>query len=303
MITEINNCHLQNGETIAKSAFMIAELAPNSVRTYRLAPEGFNVVRKKLLGQRAIIFTGIIVFTIIITFRQLDMDWQRVSFVSLAPYFILTMLLIGALATGLLKGMKQNREAWNTYELIIGEDFLIRRIKNFPELEIRRHEITSIKESPAGLQVETSSRDRTIGIASSLVDYEDARARLSQWMTPTANTTRMAEPCSVDDSAPFARPAAFRFVPFVCKELGADIHRDAVARNTGVEFYTNPKECSNIGSREAYVFARIPSYLGCCDKAGHGDYQLAITTTFFSAIPGSAQFASHRFRLLFYPCG
>jgi hypothetical protein len=188
MIMEINNCHLQNGETIVKSAFMIAELAPNSVRTYRLAPEGFNVVRKKLLGQRAIIFTGIIIFTIIITFRQLDMDWQRVSFVSLAPYFILTMLLIGALATGLLKGMEQNREAWNTYELIIGEDFLIRRIKNFPELEIRRHEITSIKESPAGLQVETSSRDRTIGIASSLVDYEDARARLSQWMTPTRRT-------------------------------------------------------------------------------------------------------------------
>src|SRR5260370_5124886 len=103
-----------------------------------------------------------------------------------------------------------------------------------------------------------------------------------------ANTRRMAEPCSVDDSAPFARPAAFRFVPFVCKELGADIHRDAVARNTGVEFYTNPKECSNIGSREAYVFARIPSYLGCCDKARHGDYQLAIITTFFSSIPGSA---------------
>src|SRR5260370_17052671 len=116
-----------------------------------------------------------------------------------------------------------------------------------------------------------------------------------------ANTTRMAEPCSVDDSAPFARAAAFRFVPFVCKELGVDIHRDAVARDPGVEFYTNPKECSNIGSREAYVFARIPSYLGCCDKAGHGDYQLAITTTFVSPIPVTPQFASPIFPLLFYP--
>src|SRR5258708_28075407 len=153
MITEFNNCHLQNGETIVKSAFMIAELGTDSLITYRLATEGFHVVRKKLLGQRAIIFTGIIVFTMIITFRQLDMDWQRVSFVSLAPYFILTMLLIGALATGLLKGMKQNREAWNTYELIIGEDFLIRRIKNFPELEIRRDDVTPIQERPARLHV------------------------------------------------------------------------------------------------------------------------------------------------------
>src|SRR5260370_41183945 len=95
------------------------------------------------------------------------------------------MLLIGALASGLLKGMKQNREAWNTYELIIGEDFLIRRIKNFPELEIRRDEITSMKESPAGLQVERGSRNRTIGIASSLVDYEDSRTRLDHLRTPT----------------------------------------------------------------------------------------------------------------------
>src|SRR5260370_8105815 len=134
MITEFNNCHLQNGETIVKSGFMIAELAPNSVRTYRLAPEGFNVVRKKLLGQRAIIFTGIIVFTMIITFRQLDMDWQRASFVSLPPYFILTMLLIGALASRFLKGIRQNREASNTYQLLIVPHFLIITIHNLAVL-------------------------------------------------------------------------------------------------------------------------------------------------------------------------
>src|SRR5260370_40510728 len=188
MIAEFNDSHLQNAEAIVESAFMMAELAPNSVRTYHLAPQGFNVARKKLLRQRAIIFIGILVFAMVITFRQADIDWQRVSLEALAPYFILTMFLIGALATGLIKGMKQNREAWNTYELIIGANFLIRRIKNFPEPEIRRDEITSIKENPSGLQDETNSRDRTIVIASSLVDYEDARARLSQWMTPTRRT-------------------------------------------------------------------------------------------------------------------
>src|SRR3981081_4159969 len=58
----------------------------------------------------------------------------------------------------------------------------MRRIKDFPELEIQRHEITSIKESAAGLHVETNLKDRAIGIAPALIDYEEAKERLSRWI-------------------------------------------------------------------------------------------------------------------------
>jgi hypothetical protein len=185
---EILTSYQKNGESIVDSASMAAELAPNSVKTYHLAPEGFNVVRKKLLRQRSILASGIIVFTTVIVFRQSDFDLNKPSLVSLTPYFIVMVILIGALTSGLIKGMKKNWEAWTTYELVIGEDFLIRRVKDFPELEIRRDEVTSIKESPAGLQVTTKSRDRTIGIGSALIDFEDAKARLCQWMMPAKQT-------------------------------------------------------------------------------------------------------------------
>ena len=162
----------------------MAELSPNSVRTYHLAPEGYIGARKKLLGQRAILLVGIVIFASVFIFHQADFKWRSGSLASLAPYFILIAVLAGALGSGIIKGMKKNREAWDTFELVIGEDFLIRRIKGFPELEIRREEVTSIKESPVGLHVETGTSDRTIGIASALVDYDDAKARLSQWMAP-----------------------------------------------------------------------------------------------------------------------
>jgi hypothetical protein len=81
-----------------------------------------------------------------------------------------------------MKGVKRNHESWISYELLIGEDFLIRRIKDFPELEIQRHEVTAIKESAVGLHVETNLKDHAIGIASALVEYADAKERLSRWM-------------------------------------------------------------------------------------------------------------------------
>jgi hypothetical protein len=76
------------------------------------------------------------------------------------------LLVFGALARGFMKGTKRQRESWNSYELMIGEDFLIRRIQDFKELEIQQHEIMAIKESATGLHVETNQKDRVIGIAS-----------------------------------------------------------------------------------------------------------------------------------------
>jgi len=88
------------------------------------------------------------------------------------------------LAAGTKKYIKRNHESWNSYELLIGEDFVARRLKDLPEVEIQRHEITKIRETSAGLRVETNQKDRAIGIAPSLVGYDDAKERLSRWMMP-----------------------------------------------------------------------------------------------------------------------
>ncbi|MDQ1405350.1 MAG: hypothetical protein QOG55_979 [Acidobacteriaceae bacterium] len=163
---------------------MANELAPNSVRTYRLAPEGFRAARNKLLRQRISLFAGLVVFLLAVQYKTFGDSWRQGSIASLLPALFVILIVLGALVSGVMKGVKRNQESWTSYELAIGEDFLIRRIKDFPELEIQRYEVTSIKESAAGLHVETKMKDRAIGIAPALIDYKDAKERLSRWMVP-----------------------------------------------------------------------------------------------------------------------
>jgi hypothetical protein len=158
------------------------QLAPNSVRTYRLAPEGFSAARNRLLKQKIALFVGLILFLLALGYKVFGETWQRDSVASLLPTFLFVLIVSGALAVGFRKGIKRNQESWDSFELVVGEDFVIRRIKDFPELEIQRHDVTAIRESAVGLHVETNLKDRTIGIATALIDYDDARERLSRWM-------------------------------------------------------------------------------------------------------------------------
>lgn len=158
------------------------QLAPNSLRTYHLSPAGFITVRNKVLRQSLVIFAGTILFALVLAYRMFGQTWHRDSIASLLPTIVLVLIVCGALAGGSRKGMKRNQESWDSFELVVGEDFVIRRQKDFPDLEIQQHEVTRVRETITGLYVETELRDRRIGIPSALIDYEDARERLSRWM-------------------------------------------------------------------------------------------------------------------------
>jgi hypothetical protein len=157
------------------------QLATNSVRTYHLAPEGFKAARNKLLKQKIAFFVAIVLFLLFLAYRLFGETWQRDSVASVLPTVIFVLSISGALAVGVWRGAKRNRESWNSFELVLGEDFVIRRIKDFPELEIQRNEVTAIRESAVGLHIETNLKNRTIGIAKALIDYDDAKERLSRW--------------------------------------------------------------------------------------------------------------------------
>jgi hypothetical protein len=147
-----------------------------------LAPEGFGAARNRLLRQRLLLFAGVAVFLVAVQYKEFGDSWRQGLIASLLPALFVILIVFGALVRGVMKGIKRNQESWISYELMIGQDFLIRRIKDFPELEIQRHEVIAIKESSTGLHVETNLKDRAIGIASALVDYDDAKERLSRWM-------------------------------------------------------------------------------------------------------------------------
>lgn len=163
---------------------MTAELAENSVRIYRLSPEGFSASYRKLLWQRVITLMGVALIVFSVYFKEFRSSWPALSTASVVEAALLLLFVYCVIALSVLKGRKGRQEAWNSYELVLGNDFIIRRMQNVPELEIQQNEITAIKENADGLRVETATTGRVIGISTTLEGYQDARERLSRWMPP-----------------------------------------------------------------------------------------------------------------------
>ena len=164
---------------------MSGQLARNSVKTYRFAPEGFEAVRKKLVVLQGITFVGILGVFVGMDFKSADRDWLRGSLLSLWPH-LLPITFLGALFVyGFQRSLKKQRENWLAYELMVGEDFVIRRMPGLSEMEIRREEVTAIRHHSRGLTLETSSKQRTLGVPRTVEEFDEVRARLSAWMTPT----------------------------------------------------------------------------------------------------------------------
>ncbi len=159
------------------------QLARNSVKTYRFAPEGFEAVRKKLTLVQNIIFLGILALFIATDFKSADRDWLQGSLLSLLPRVLALTFVFAVFFYSFRRAMKKQRENWLSYELLIGEDFVIRRMPGLSEMEIRREELTAIRQNAQGLNIETNSRQRTLGVPSTLEEFDEVLARLSEWMT------------------------------------------------------------------------------------------------------------------------
>jgi hypothetical protein len=166
---------------------MADQLSASSVRVYHTAPEGFASARNRILRQRTLIFVGFVIFIVVLQYRAFADSWRSGSLSSLLPAIFVFIFLLGALAVGVKIGNNRIRDSWLSYELVIGEDFLIRRMRDHQEIEIQRSEIIAIKEADNGLRVQTNQNGREIGIPSALVGYEDAKSRLRQWGVPLSD--------------------------------------------------------------------------------------------------------------------
>ena len=116
--------------------------------------------------------------------RVLHRDWLRGSLLLLLPHvFVLTVIGV-VIIYSFGRGIKKQRENWLSYELLVGEDFVIRRMSDLRAIEIRREEVTAIRLNEKGLLIETNSPQRTLQVPSALEEYDEVRARLSEWVEP-----------------------------------------------------------------------------------------------------------------------
>lgn len=155
--------------------------------TYQLNPESFKDVKKAAIIRMLILTPIVVIFGLAGVIAMTMRDNEGMSFLDAtvnAFNLFLVIILLLAFGFATYKVLRREREAWSSYELTLGRDFIARRIRNFPDLEIHQNEVVSIQESPGkGIFVRTANKHKVIFIHHSLDGYEQVKAHLSSWQS------------------------------------------------------------------------------------------------------------------------
>jgi hypothetical protein len=144
------------------------------MNTYRVKPEGFNSIQKRIWigGILAVIFALTGVAAII----SLEDRKSLLAFgLTVATVFIVAGFVF-------YRSTKRLRESWQTYTLMIGDDLILRQQSHYPDITIRREEITKIQRVFTGdIVVKTKEWMKFISIPRSLNGIEEVEQILNQW--------------------------------------------------------------------------------------------------------------------------
>jgi hypothetical protein len=168
-----------------------------NIKTYRLREEEFEPVMraaKKRMLRKAFsllcmvcsVGTGFLTLLMIVglgTMAEKKLTLWFTIIISV-PLFLSIFLWTTFLAFKKVRKVLRNR--WDSYELILTAESIIRRETNAVEIEIYRQEVITIQEIVSvaqlkELQIKTSQNHIFINIPASLEGYEDIKSYLTKW--------------------------------------------------------------------------------------------------------------------------
>lgn len=137
-------------------------------KTYRLDQKQFERQKRNIF----LLYTGTAIVTIIVILLT-----QRFTGSSASPWMIIGLILILLVFIG-LRSLRQRRELWDEYLLTVSEDKLTQSQPNYPDIEVRLKDITSVEETKEGLYLSSKQGNRVFGIPRQLKeeDYQEIRA-------------------------------------------------------------------------------------------------------------------------------
>lgn len=137
-------------------------------KTYRLDQKQFERQKRNIF----LLYTGTAIVTIIVLLLT-----QRFTGSSASPWMIIGLILILLVFIG-LRSLRQRRELWDEYLLTVSEDKLTQSQPNYPDIEVRLKDITSVEETKEGLYLSSKQGNRVFGIPRQLKeeDYQEIRA-------------------------------------------------------------------------------------------------------------------------------
>ena len=158
-------------------------------KTFRMTPEG--AAQFGVLGRIAAWITWCSAAFLFGSFlwgeRSDPRDAADLAFVFLI--FLIIFVPFGAFFLFQRWFFKHWVSLWASLEVDLGDDFILRRQRDQPEIRIRREEITHLYDlGEGGLIIRGGSRHKQAVIPKSIEGYEELRSRLFQWRHPEPAT-------------------------------------------------------------------------------------------------------------------
>lgn len=148
------------------------------MKRYQLDPGKLSKTKKNitlLYGITAVIMVIIIVW----------LSWEKLMEKDLLSIVVIPLML-GLFVYSAVRAIRQREAFWKSYELMIDVNGLTQKQPHFPDLNINKNEVISIKEEKFGLVVSTEKYNNLLGITKNLsdADYEEVKSTLTSWIKP-----------------------------------------------------------------------------------------------------------------------
>jgi len=92
------------------------------------------------------------------------------------------------------QSIKRERAKWDSLLLEFRDGSLVRKLSDYPALEVSPSEVATITESSHGITIRIDSRLKTLFVNAGLLDYEDFRRQVVAWapgkMVPSTTSVR-----------------------------------------------------------------------------------------------------------------
>lgn len=144
------------------------------MRTHKLTPDGFWLIRINLQKKCLKTILAIVVIVPIIGFWLLSFNFISTMVVILG--FIILSLL------NYFRSLRIQKTGLDSYELTVDEGMIVRKQDELPEVAIQRDQVTGIHETAGvGMLVMTGDCYKYIFIPVMLDNYDEVRDELKEW--------------------------------------------------------------------------------------------------------------------------
>jgi hypothetical protein len=151
------------------------------MQLYRNNAAGYNAFRKQILAKTIPLMAGVLLFGLAIAY--FSESTTKASLQSTIAYMVIIAVYF---AYSIFRGAKRQRAAFDSYQLIVGDDYLQRKQNNLADKTISFNAVTTITEDKRhNLYVRGAGKEDLIYIYNYIEDYDNIRAMLQSIMIIT----------------------------------------------------------------------------------------------------------------------